>query len=222
MFALPVDIVKCSHLPITGAEYNAQQAEVVEKIKNVCSATAILVKEMESIPAQIHALLDVITFFNVNLNKKRRTVGEVAQALSEIASWSLDRNILLLMETTGENCSEALKDVAKTREKAAGYNAAWFQAHPKVAHLKTVDLSNKKLTALPKQIGFFTGLEELNLNNNYIEALPFELADLKKLEALYIANNQLSFLPQFILALPNLLELDAKNNKGVDDYWLKS
>ena len=48
-----------------------------------------------------------------------------------------------------------------------------------VYNMKTLDLSNKKLTSIPSELGELKNLRVLNLSNNNLVSIPFELYNLK-------------------------------------------
>ncbi|ORX52206.1 L domain-like protein [Piromyces finnis] len=77
----------------------------------------------------------------------------------------------------------------------------------KVNTLKALDLSNNKITTLPKDIGNLTNLQKLYIHNNQLSEIPKEIGNLKKLQYLYLNNNKLTSLPTEIGNLTSLQEL---------------
>jgi GTPase SAR1 family protein len=77
----------------------------------------------------------------------------------------------------------------------------------------SLDLSRKRLTKLPPEIGQLSNLTELNLNSNQLSALPPEIGQLSNLTELYLSVNQLSALPPEIWQLSNLTELYLSVNQ---------
>ena len=81
-------------------------------------------------------------------------------------------------------------------------------------NLRNLDLSNNKITTIPKWIANFKSLKTLNLSGNQLNCLPEEIGQLSKLENLIVSKNCLSgALPKSLGKLKNLKELDASGNK---------
>jgi Leucine-rich repeat (LRR) protein len=92
--------------------------------------------------------------------------------------------------------------------------------------LKTLNVSNRELDVLPKEIGSLENLTELNLGNNYLNELPDEIGSLKNLVMLNLTDNHLSELPSTIKNLSKLKLLVIKDNDftsiPVELYELKN
>ena len=76
-----------------------------------------------------------------------------------------------------------------------------------------LNLCNKNLTSLPKEIGSLTSLQSLNLYCNQLTSLPEELFNLTSLKQLHLYSNQLTSLPQEIKNLTSLEILDLSFNQ---------
>jgi internalin A len=76
-----------------------------------------------------------------------------------------------------------------------------------------LDLKQRKLAALPPEIGQLTKLETLNLDGNQLTALPPKIGQLTKLETLSLGGNQLTALPPEIGQLTNLQTLSLDGNQ---------
>ncbi|MBF0458663.1 MAG: TIR domain-containing protein [Nitrospirae bacterium] len=76
-----------------------------------------------------------------------------------------------------------------------------------------LDLSGRKLTELPQEIGQYQEIVSLNLSNNQLKELPQVIGKLINLQGLYLRNNKLTELPQVIGQLINLHSLDLSNNQ---------
>ena len=79
-------------------------------------------------------------------------------------------------------------------------------------NLRNLDLSNNKITSIPRWIANFKALKTLNISGNQITSLPEEIGQLTKLENLIVSKNLLSSLPKSLGKLRNLKELDASGN----------
>ncbi|XP_063040499.1 leucine-rich repeat-containing protein 57 [Engraulis encrasicolus] len=80
-------------------------------------------------------------------------------------------------------------------------------------NLRTVDLSNNKIEALPPFIGSFLHLKSLTINANRLTTLPNEIGKLKKLETLSLSGNQIQALPACVNQLKALRTLILSGNQ---------
>jgi internalin A len=76
-----------------------------------------------------------------------------------------------------------------------------------------LNLSNRELTYIPKEIGQLKNLAVLDLSSNRLTNLPEEIGQLVSLSQLYIYGNKLTNLPSKIGEIANLEELSAHNNQ---------
>jgi internalin A len=77
-----------------------------------------------------------------------------------------------------------------------------------------LDLSDFKLSTLPKAIGQLTQLQMLNLSSNQLSTLPEAIGQLTKLQTLHLSSNQLSALPEAVCQLTKrLLTLHLADNQ---------
>lgn len=81
------------------------------------------------------------------------------------------------------------------------------------ANLRNLDLSDNRISAVPRWISQFRALKTLNLKMNRITSLPEEIGQLVKLETLVVSGNLLSSLPKSLSKLKHLRELDASRNQ---------
>ena len=77
----------------------------------------------------------------------------------------------------------------------------------KVLEDDKLNLTDKKLLAIPLALFELSTLKELNINGNVISTLPEELGNLTKLTKLDASNNRLTDLPESIKNLTDLQEL---------------
>ncbi len=76
-----------------------------------------------------------------------------------------------------------------------------------------LDLSGKKLTELPPEIGNLSNLTELSLAINQISIIPEWIGNLSNLTRLNLYRNQISIIPEWIGNLSNLTELSFAINQ---------
>jgi len=108
----------------------------------------------------------------------------------------------------------AIKDNDKldTAGKACQFRQ-WMKEHrAQLAEITSLTLNDKGLTAIPKEIDYFTKLVILDLSNNRISSLPPELGQLKSLRKIVLSNNQLQSLPPQFADLKYLSVASLDNN----------
>ncbi|MCX6823258.1 MAG: leucine-rich repeat domain-containing protein [candidate division SR1 bacterium] len=77
-----------------------------------------------------------------------------------------------------------------------------------LAKLKSLDISQNRLTSLPNSIGDLPSLETLIVNNNYLSVLPDDIGNVSTLTNLSLGGNNLSSLPASFIELSALQRLD--------------
>ena len=75
-----------------------------------------------------------------------------------------------------------------------------------------LDISNKEINELPKEIGKLSNLKILTLNDNNIKEFPKELYMLKNLVLLSFLNNKISYISEDIIQLQDLMMFGACDN----------
>jgi Leucine-rich repeat (LRR) protein len=71
-----------------------------------------------------------------------------------------------------------------------------FLRHAKRSNKKDLDLSNRELTYIPKEVFSMRTLEELDLSNNKIVSIEPEIKDMLRLKVLNLENNGIAELPE--------------------------
>lgn len=112
----------------------------------------------------------------------------------------------------------------KFRVRDASYNRSKQMAEEKLAEfviltqgkpdtIKSLNLSDCELTALPKELSLFKNLEELDVNsNNFQDTNLDELCKLKKLKTINLAGCSLLTIPQGVLCSLSLEDLHLYDN----------
>ncbi|KAG6526762.1 hypothetical protein ZIOFF_016763 [Zingiber officinale] len=92
-----------------------------------------------------------------------------------------------------------------------------FASMPRLVYL---DLSDCRITKLPKEICSLTELQYLNLSDNHITGLPAEFGCLGKLEYLFLMNTDLQIVPNGAISNLSMLKwLDIKENPLALEWW---
>lgn len=82
-----------------------------------------------------------------------------------------------------------------------------------VGNLRTLDLSENKISQLPHNFGNFQVLKNLQLNNNRLASLPDSFVNLKRLDSLNLSHNRLTQLPNKCRKLQALKNVSITHNK---------
>ncbi|KAF9223639.1 hypothetical protein BS17DRAFT_109708 [Gyrodon lividus] len=85
---------------------------------------------------------------------------------------------------------------------------AWFEAQD----LQVLKAWNNEIIEIQHEISLFGSLKTVDLHQNKISALPDTFADLTALTSLDLSHNSLSSLPVNIFALPTLTNLNLSHN----------
>lgn len=83
----------------------------------------------------------------------------------------------------------------------------------KLSTLTTIDLSNRQLIEIPKELLSLTNLQHLGLSGNNIITIPKEITSLINLQTFYLSYNQLTVIPIEISSLTNLHYLAFDHNQ---------
>ena len=70
-----------------------------------------------------------------------------------------------------------------------------FLRHAKRSHSTDLDLSNRELSFIPKELFSMRNVERLNLSHNKLEYIEASITELYKLKELDLSNNMLTEIP---------------------------
>lgn len=110
----------------------------------------------------------------------------------------------------------------KNKEKALDLTNMYLDTLPPTLcaaptkHLRVLNISNNRLTEIPRAISQLQSLRELNLSLNYISALPDELFQLTQLSVLDVSSNKLLSIPSHVSRLVSLEDLLLSYNELVE------
>eukprot|EP00960_Hanusia_phi_P029704 748112-Hanusia_phi.AAC.7 len=85
-----------------------------------------------------------------------------------------------------------------------------------LSDLTHLDLSNCKMSELPRQVCSLSSLEMLNLGGNHLSSLPDSIGGLVSLKILFFLGNCFERIPSCIKSLHNLETLSFKSNRLVE------
>ena len=77
----------------------------------------------------------------------------------------------------------------------------------------TLELYDRNMTEIPKEIGNLTNLVNLNLSNNKIKVIPKEIGNLTNLVNLTLLRNEIKEIPKEFFVLNKLCRLDFGENQ---------
>ena len=84
---------------------------------------------------------------------------------------------------------------------------------PAIEWVTEIELSERGIKAIPRQLSKFSNLQSLKLMNGEISFIPEWIGNLKKLGALDLVGNRIQKIPDSLGNLTNLEQLDLRNNQ---------
>ncbi|KAI0351781.1 L domain-like protein [Trametes cingulata] len=99
-------------------------------------------------------------------------------------------------------------DLLATRRKGNQNAPSWYEAQD----LEVLKAWSNEIMELQPEISMFGSLKTVDLHNNKLTALPDSFADLTALTVVDLSHNQLTSLPTNFWALPNLTTLNLSHN----------
>ena len=79
-----------------------------------------------------------------------------------------------------------------------------------------LNLSNKNLRVLPREVCELTSLKVLRLSDNYLTRLPDEMTNLRSLERLVLSRNSFTRFPEVLCMIESLRKLIFTGEKIID------
>ncbi len=140
------------------------------------------------------------------------------EIVRNLNDWLRVRDVCMVWHALGEKIGLIVEkmDLSESLSVVLEKFKIWMKTHARLlATVKTLDLSLKKLSSLPSEIGFLNGLQELDLNYNQLVCLPKELGNLKSLQRLNLRCNLLRAVPEEIGRMLSLQQLKLDFNQLV-------
>lgn len=123
--------------------------------------------------------------------------------------------------TVGVICKEGTNTVHDIFLPSVGLKGALPQEIHWLNGLRSLDLYNNDIVALPSTMESMIEMRKLVLHNNHIGLIPAWLDSWPELETLDMANNGIKgSIPSFIKNLPKLLDLNLERNELTGDIGL--
>lgn len=221
---LPEQIGKLGRLKVLDLSFNHTLHKLpigMLRLPNACEVnienTRILELILERLPGtenldpilEIDVLKDLLFYFLFP--------GDLTAELEQIlTTWVAEGLPDEQRPEAGNRIIEFLKDTEKNELVLAGLGLRSlppiFDSLPFILRLNRLDLSDNRLTAVPKQIGRLRNLRALALNYNQLILLPEEICQLENLQYLSAINNRLAALPENIGRLRQLHFLQLEGN----------
>ncbi|GAH71015.1 unnamed protein product, partial [marine sediment metagenome] len=110
-------------------------------------------------------------------------------------------------------CVLARLDKIKTENMDANALVTLKAFEDEYEPVKSLNLSKKKLKAVPSNVGNVKNLEKLYLDGNKLKTLPESVGNLKNLKMLYLHRNELDTIPENVGNLKRLKYLDLGKNE---------
>ena len=147
--------------------------------------------------------------------------GQVAQRISELEARSAAEDHAVVQIFEAINISEKPNlDALPPQEKAAACRQ-WLQNNPALlSSVREIDLSEKNLTVVPREIRLFGNLEYLELSHNHIQNLR-DLSFPRSLQCLSLIGNQIQDLSGVTLPAHSslrVLGLDGNQISRLPDW----
>lgn len=189
--------------------------------------------KFEGIPEGVYSLR-IVPFLNSKLVVELHEIEVIANSLTDVGtlnftiqqffngctSFECDsmavQSILDSNRITGLSVnSVVVKDTSSGRVIGLNLSDKAIFTIPKnigsLSQLSTLDLRNNKITSLPEQFGYLKELRECHLDSNQLFYLPDEMVFLCSLKVLTVSNNRLNGISSQLLMMP-VLSLDLRFN----------
>jgi len=167
------------------------------KDKELINSILLIIELLKTIESN-KAIINIKNFNNIlNLIKKEKKYG---------------------LEINGFNYSLCSTYVHELRIYKDFYSNNIFN----LKNLMVLNLENRGINYLPKEIGNLINLKFLNLKTNLLKKIPNTIKNCKKLRYIYLNNNKIKIL-NYGLLIPSLISINISNNKNIiiNEKYLK-
>ncbi|KAI0364463.1 L domain-like protein [Pilatotrama ljubarskyi] len=155
---------------------------------------------------RVRLLLDM-TFLQGAINLSSRDLPCLPSALFEI-HLGIKPEPLKSVPVEPPITTATSTDLLATRRKGNENAPSWYEAQD----LEVLKAWSNEIMELQPEISMFGSLKTVDLHNNKLTALPDSFADLTALTVVNLSHNQLTSLPTNFWALPNLTTLNLSHN----------
>lgn len=141
------------------------------------------------------------------------------ERLEEMQQWiqpKMNEQLIKMIDAIGVDLLPDLMDplaaVEGQNEKACFIRNWMADNQKKLQNTDTINLGDRGMKALPKEIGFFTKLEYIYLGKNLLTTLPAEMKQLKHLMIVAINDNRFTSIPLEIEQIKKLRIFNVRDN----------
>lgn len=166
---------------------------------------------IELLPTAQHALAYFSCCnFTTDNPASPESIIEANTHIRTLVEWRTGRDLLSFQQA----CCRVTGCEAPILEPSLDSFINWVARNlAQIQTVSTLDLKNRRISRLPREIGYFTALQTLNLENNKLTTLPDEMRFCSRLAQLNLSKNKFTALPEVVVELPNLISLEVCNNK---------
>ncbi|MBI2811219.1 MAG: leucine-rich repeat domain-containing protein [Candidatus Melainabacteria bacterium] len=193
-------------------------SSIIADAKNKPTALQRYIYSLRNIP--LESEIDCRDFFKVIfLKAKEYGISEAPRVMGPVHVDFLSRRIEdAALERIWRDICLALERIDSSKDfdrrlKAPAIRRCLKENEHLAAQVRFLNLGNKKLSFLPREILFFSGLYRLLLISNNFEEFPPEICELRSLKELQFSLNKLRSLPPEIKNLKDLKILDLQQNR---------
>ena len=211
LFLDAVDLCSLAYSNQEWAKVLKKHFEVLEEWKK----HAFLQKDIET-PQKYGHLFKVVSIFLDTIGNAKPLANKFDYPITQVSFHTFPNCISdLNLVSFCEEMQGPNRPVREVNESLCSYAEKlefWIKSERAFKQVRSLDLKNKKLTALPESIENLTALRSLYLDNNKLTHLPNCLKNLTALTSLYLENNHLTSLPDSIVNLTGLVSLHLGDN----------
>jgi len=205
---IPEVISNLKNLTILGLNNNHIE-EIPESLLCLTSLEKLHLRNnrIKNLPSKITNLTNLkLTVLDISGNQITE-IPEIFERLPKLRELDLRRNPLPISTKILESSTKSFKNIFDYLSVLKQIELA------KCEDWQELNLSEKGITEIPKEIVNLNNLRKLQLNKNQIEEIPEEISELVNLTKLEINSNKIKEIPDTIGNLINLTTLSLSDNQ---------